>query len=242
MRYLLTITYDGGNYAGWQKQVNEKTIQGELENALKILLKEDVNLVGSGRTDSGVSALCQVAHFDTSVKIENFSKFVYSLNGILEKDIKVLDMKETDLHARFSAKKKTYLYKMYKSNIDLPLKHKSLRIDENTNVEEMKECLSYLAGEHDFKNFCSSGSEVENTVRKIFNTKFVEDYDNNDIKIYITGNGFLYKMVRNIVGLLLEVGKGKITKQEFLDIAFGDNVVNKKTAPAFALCLYKVEY
>lgn len=242
MRYLLTITYDGGNYAGWQKQVNEKTIQGELENALKILLKEDVNLVGSGRTDSGVSALCQVAHFDTSVKIENFSKFVYSLNGILEKDIKVLDMKETDLHARFSAKKKTYLYKMYKSNIDLPLKHKSLRIDEDTNVEAIKECLGCLTGEHDFKNFCSSGSEVENTVRKIYNTKLVEEYNDNGIEIYITGNGFLYKMVRNIVGLLLEVGKGKITKQEFLDIAFGDNEYNKKTAPAFALCLYNVLY
>jgi len=240
MRYLLTITYDGKNYAGWQKQLNTKTIQGEIENALKILLKEDVNLVGSGRTDAGVSALGQVAHFDTDSKIENLNKFVYSLNGILPNDIKVLSIKETELHARFSAKKKTYLYKMYKSNIDLPLKHKSLRIDENVDIALMKECANLLVGEKDFKNFCASGSEVESTIRTVHSIEIVETKEN--IEFYITGNGFLYKMVRNIVGLLLEVGGGKISKEEFLEFAFGDKVVSKKTVPGFALCLFELEY
>lgn len=242
MRYLLTITYDGENYAGWQKQLNNKTIQGEIEKALKILLKEDINIVGSGRTDAGVSALGQVAHFDTDAKIENLNKFMYSINGILPSDIKVLSIEETNLHARFSAKEKTYVYKMYQSNIDLPLMHKALRIDENVDIELMKECVRCLVGEHDFKNFCASGSEVESTVRKILKIKFVENYDDNTISLYITGNGFLYKMVRNIVGLLLEVGGGKIDKQQFLDLAFGNNFIVKKTAPAFPLCLFKVEY
>lgn len=240
MRYLLTITYDGENYAGWQKQLKEKTVQGEIENALKILLKEEVNVIGSGRTDAKVSALGQMAHFDTNVKIDNLSKFVYSLNGILENDIKILDIKETDLHARFSAKKKTYLYKMYKSDIDLPLKHKSLRIDENINVKLMVHCGKLLIGEHDFKNFCASGSEVESTVRTVYSVDIVENKE--DIEFYITGNGFLYKMVRNIVGLLLEVGSGKISKEEFLTVAFGDKKFSKKTVPGFALCLFELEY
>lgn len=242
MKYLLTITYDGENYAGWQKQLNTKTIQGEIENALKVLLKEDVKLVGSGRTDAGVSALGQVAHFDTEKQIDNISKFTYSLNGILPNDIKILKMEETDIHARFSAKEKTYLYKLYKSNIELPLMHKSLRIDEDVNVNIMQECAKLLVGEHDFKNFCASGSEVESTVRKIYKIKFVENHFDNSIEFYITGNGFLYKMVRNIVGLLLEVGGGKISKEEFLEIAFGDKKNSKKTAPSFALHLYNVLY
>lgn len=240
MRYLLTITYDGENFAGWQKQLNTKTIQGEIENALKILLKEDINVVGSGRTDAKVSALGQVAHFDTESNIENLDKFIYSINGILPNDIKVLKMEETELHARFSAKKKTYLYKMYKSNIDLPLKHKSLRIDGNVDIDLMRECANLLVGEKDFKNFCASGSEVESTVRTIYSIEIVENRE--DIEFYITGNGFLYKMVRNIVGLILEIGGGKISKEEFFNISFGDKEISKKTAPSFALCLYNVVY
>ena len=240
MRYLLTITYDGENYAGWQKQSKAKTVQGEIESALKILLKEDVNLVGSGRTDAKVSALGQVAHFETTKQIENLDRFMYSLNGILENNIRILSIKETDLHARFSAKKKTYLYKMYKSNIDLPLKHKSLRIDENIDINNMRECALLLVGEHDFKNFCASGSEVDSTVREINSIEIVESKE--DIEFYITGSGFLYKMVRNIVGLLLDVGGGKVTKDQFLESAFGHKEIAKKTAPPYALCLYEVKY
>ena len=239
MRYLLTITYDGQNYCGWQKQKTEKSVQGEIERALNILLKEEVNLVGSGRTDAGVSALKQVAHFDTNATIDNFSKFVYSLNGILNNDIKVLGIKETNFHARFSAKRKTYLYKMYKSNVELPLKFKSLRVDESIDLELMRDYSKHLIGEKDFKNFCASGSEVESTVRTIYSIDIVENKE--DIEFYITGNGFLYKMVRNIVGLLLEVAKSNIDEKQFLSVAFGETV-NKKTAPAYALFLKDVEY
>ncbi len=240
MRYLLTIQYNGENYAGWQVQPNHTTIQGEIERAIEIATKSKVNLVGSGRTDAGVNAICQVAHFDIDQDIKNEEKFIYSLNGILPSDIKILSMRKTDVHARFSAKKKTYLYKMYKSRVDLPLKFKSLRVDENIDIEAMKNCAKMLIGNHDFKNFCASNSSVDSTTRRIYSCKFL--CKGEDIEFFVAGNGFLYKMVRNIIGLLLEVGKGKIKQQEFLYYAFGEQNSRKFTAPAENLYLYSVKY
>lgn len=239
MKYLLTITYDGTNFAGFQRQKKgERTIQEELEKALKILLKHDINVVASGRTDSGVHAYNQVCHIECD-EIVDFYKFVRSMNGILPADVKVKDVKETKLHARFSAKRKTYLYKMYVSDIDLPLYNNFLRIPTNINFEYMKEAGELLIGEHDFKNFCASGSEVNSTIRTIYDIKWKKVGE--ELYFYITGNGFLYKMVRNIVGLLVELGKGKINYQQFKDYAFGS--LNKKfTAPAKALYLYNVKY
>ena len=151
----------------------------------------------------------------------------------------VKSIKETKLHARFSAKRKTYLYKMYISDIDLPLYDNFLRIPTNTNIYDMKMASEMLIGEHDFVNFCASGSEVQSTVRTIYSIKWKKVGE--ELHFYITGNGFLYKMVRNIVGLLVELGKGKITIEQFKDYAFGK--LNKKfTAPAKALHLYNVKY
>lgn len=240
MRYLLTIQYNGEKFAGWQVQPGKTTIQGEIERAIEIATKCKVNLVGSGRTDAGVNALCQVAHFDIDKEIKDEEKFVYSLNGILDNDIKILSIKKTDVHARFSAKKKTYMYKMYKSKVDLPLKFKALRVDNNIDFEAMKSCAKLLVGTHDFKNFCASNSSVDNTVRQVYSCKFVSK--NEDIDFFVTGNGFLYKMVRNIVGLLLEVGKGKIDKEKFLDYAFSMKNSKKFTVPAQNLYLYDVKY
>jgi len=240
MRYLLTISYKGEKFCGWQKQKNGNSIQEELENALKILLKEDVLIVGSGRTDAKVNAYKQKAHFDCEKEIGNISRFLYSLNSILPSDIKVLEMQETDLHARFSAKNKTYLYKMYKSEIELPLKNLELRIDADIDVNSMKECAKKLVGEHDFKNFCATGSEVETTVRTIYSLDIFEK--GQDVQLFVSGNGFLYKMVRNIVGLLLEVGKGKVALKDFEEVAFGNKKIVKKTAPPQALYLFDVVY
>lgn len=240
MRYLLTITYNGEGFCGWQKQKNGRSIQEEIESALFVLLKEKVNLVASGRTDAKVNAYKQKAHFDCETVVKNISRFLYSLNSILPKEVKVLEMEESELHARFSAKNKTYLYKMYKSEVELPFKNLELRVDKDVDVELMQKCAQFLVGEHDFKNFCASGSEIESTVRTIYSLDIIEH--GQDVELYVCGNGFLYKMVRNIVGLLLEVGKGKISIDEFKDFAFGDKIVAKKTAPPYALYLYDVVY
>lgn len=239
MRYLLTIQYNGENYAGWQIQPNQSTIQGEIEKAIEIITRQKVNIVGSGRTDAKVNAISQIAHFDIDDEIKDESKFVYSLNGVLPEDIKILSVEKTELHARFSAKKKTYLYKMYTSNTPLPLKYKSLRVDENIDIKKMQTCARLLIGEHDFKNFCASNSSVESTIRRIYACKFIKRGE--DIEFFITGNGFLYKMVRNIVGLLIQVGYGKIDKRTFLERAFGESK-NKFTAPGENLYLFSVKY
>ena len=239
MKYLLVISYNGTNFAGFQRQAKgERTIQAELEKSLKILLKQDINVVASGRTDSGVHAYNQVCHIECD-EITDFYKFVRSMNGILPADVKVKSIKETKLHARFSAKRKTYLYKMYVSDIDLPLYDNFLRVPTSINFEYMKEASELLVGEHDFANFCASGSEVQSTVRTIYNIKWKKVGE--ELHFYITGNGFLYKMVRNIVGLLIELGKGKINYEMFKDYAFG-NLNKKFTAPAKALYLFNVKY
>ena len=239
MKYLLTISYNGTNFAGFQRQKKgERTIQEELEKALKILLKQDIVVVASGRTDSGVHAYNQVCHIECD-EIKDFYKFVRSMNGILPSDVKVKDIKETKLHARFSAKRKTYLYKMYVSDIDLPLYDKFLRLPTSINFEYMKETSQLLVGEHDFAKFCASGSEVQSTIRTIYSIKWKKVGE--ELHFYITGNGFLYKMVRNIVGLLIELGKGKISYNQFKEYAFG-NLNKKFTAPSKALYLFNVKY
>lgn len=239
MKYLLVVTYDGTNFAGFQRQKKgERTIQEELEKALKILLKQDINVVASGRTDSGVHAYNQVCHIECD-EITDFYKFVRSMNGILPADIKVKSIKETKLHARFSAKRKTYLYKMYISDIDLPLYDNFLRLPTDINLQDMKKATAVLEGEHDFANFCASGSEVQSTVRTIYSIEWKKVGE--ELYFYITGNGFLYKMVRNIVGLFVELGKGKINQQQFKEYAFG-KADKKFTAPAKALYLYNVKY
>ena len=172
-------------------------------------------------------------------EIKDFYKFVRSMNGILPSDVKVKSVKETKLHARFSAKQKTYLYKMYISDIDLPLYDNFLRLPTTINFKDMKKASQILVGEHDFKNFCASGSEVQSTVRTIYDIKWKKVGE--ELHFYITGNGFLYKMVRNIIGLVIELGKGKISLMQFEDYAFGNNA-KKFTAPAKALYLYNVKY
>ena len=238
MRYLMITTYNGTKFSGFQKQKQGNAIQNHLEDALKTILKQDIQTTGSGRTDAGVSAYSQPVHFETETEIEP-NKFIRSMNGLLPDDIKVLSIEKSNIHARFDAKKKTYQYKMYRNNIELPLKQNSLRINENINIKEMKKFAKYLIGEHDFKGFQASGSPTETTIRTIYNAKL--NICENDITFEITGNGFLYKMVRNIVGTMLLIGEGKLNLKELKPTLF-NSFKAKTTAKPEYLYLKNVEY
>lgn len=238
MRYLMIVQYNGLNYNGFQKQNNGNTIQNQLENALKTILKEDITCIGSGRTDAKVSAFIQPVHFDCNKGI-NTTKVLNSLNGILPDDIKILSIKETNLHARFDAKNKTYVYKMYLSNINLPLYNDALRISSKFDIKLMKKFLKNIVGTHDFNSFKASGSDVENTTRTIYKAKLVRE--GIYLNLYITGNGFLYKMVRNIVGTMLKIGEGKINLNEIKNTLFTTFKASNTAKPEF-LYLYNVEY
>lgn len=238
MRYLLKITYDGKNYSGWQRQPNANSIQQELESAIKTLTKQETNCVASGRTDAKVSAYSQMVHFDTNKKLDE-KKFIYSINGILPTYIKVLSIAPTTFHARFDAKKKTYVYKMYVSNISLPLQTDALQISENLDFKSMKKFLKTIKGTHDFAGFRASGSDTETSVRTIYSIKLKKE--NNYLNFIVTGNGFLYKMVRNIVGTMLKIGEGKLKLNEIKSKLF-TNFKSTYTAPPEFLYLENVKY
>ncbi len=238
MRYLMTVTYDGKNYSGYQIQPNADTIQAQLEKSILIITKQNVTCTASGRTDAKVSAYCQPVHFDIDSQL-NEKKFLHSINGILPSDIRVLNIKPSKLHARFSAKKKTYIYKMHLSNIDLPLKSQSLRISPNINIRAMKRFIRLLKGTHDFIGFRASGGENDTTIRTIFSIKLKKH--NDDLIFSVTGNGFLYKMVRNIVGTMLSIGENKRKLSTIKPTLFTTFKATNTAKPDY-LYLYNVEY
>lgn len=234
----MIVQYNGKNYNGFQKQNNGNTIQNMLESALKTIFKTEILTVGSGRTDSKVSAFMQPVHFDVEKEIDT-NKVLNSLNGILPSDIKVLSLIESNIHARFDAKQKTYCYKMYISNVDLPLYNNALKISPNLNYKAMKKFLKMIVGTHDFAGFQASGSETETSVRTIFSAKLKKE--NQYLNFYITGNGFLYKMVRNIVGTMLKVGEGKTNLNELKSTLFSTFKATHTAKPEF-LYMMNVEY
>ena len=234
----MIVSYNGKNYCGYQVQNNGNTIQAELEKAIAIITKENVTCTASGRTDAKVSAYAQPVHFDIEKEL-NERKFLNSLNGLLPDDIRVLSIEQTSLHARFSAKKKTYVYKMYLSTIELPLYTNALRVDPNINLKAMKKFVSKLIGTHDFKGFMASGSQVDSTVRTIYKTKLTRN--GICLNLEITGNGFLYKMVRNIVGTMLKIGENKLSLKEIKPLLF-TNFKATSTAKPDYLYLKNVKY
>jgi len=234
----MIVQYNGLNYNGFQKQNNKNTIQDKLEEALSTILKEQIQCTGSGRTDAKVNAYFQPVHFDAEKEI-NTQKVLFSLNGILPNDIKVLSLVESNLHARFDAKNKTYCYKMYASNVDLPLYNNALKISPDLNFKEMKKFLKQITGTHDFKCFMASGSSIESTVRTVYKAKLIKS--GKHLNLYITGNGFLYKMVRNIVGTMLKIGEGKLNLKEIKPTLFSTFKAVHTAKPEF-LYLYNVEY
>ena len=248
MRYVLKIAYDGTAYAGWQRQKNALTVQEVLEEALFKALKISVSITASGRTDAGVHAVGQVCHFDSEKITVPFHKLPDCLNVYLPADIRVLEGWEgkDGFDSNRSAKRKTYAYSLYLSKRDMPLKDRySVRIEDRLDVALLNEYAKCMEGTHDFKAFCASGSSVKTTVRTIYQIQIEESesFGSKDIKIFVTGNGFLYNMVRTMVGEMIALATGKKTQESLLQ-AFetGDRSLLGKTMPAKGLTLMEVLY
>lgn len=242
-RIRIIVAYDGTNYHGWQIQDNGNTIEAELNKCLSELLGEDIRVIGASRTDSRVHALGNVAVFDTENPMPA-SKISYALNQRLPEDIRIQKSEEVppDWHPRQCESRKTYEYRIYRAEFPMPVKRLYSYFTYHTlNVQRMREAAAYLEGEHDFKSFCQTGAQVENTVRTIYSL-WVEE-QGQDLVIRVCGNGFLYNMVRIIVGTLLEVGLGKREPESMPDIlAARDRAAAGATAPAHGLTLLKYEF
>ncbi len=240
----LTIEYDGKDFNGWQKQPNKLNIQGEIERAIEIITGgEKVELIASGRTDAGVNALGQVANFRTESTMP-IEKMAYAINSQLKKAIRVQKAEEVDekFHSRYTCKKKTYRYTINNSEQGSAIfrymqYHYPVKLDEN----KMDEGVKYLIGEHDFKSFKASGTSSKSSVRVIYDAKVWREGDL--IYIELTGNGFLYNMIRIIAGTLIEVGEGTIEPAEVKAILEAkDRSRAGKTVSPSGLCLMGVEY
>ena len=237
--YAITISYDGGGFCGWQHQPNGASIQDAVEHAILRLTGEKVKVVGSGRTDAGVHALGQVASFALSSEVAERT-IVGGLNAHLPKSIRVLSAEITadDFDARKSAKKKTYMYLMYRGK-ELPVLYSRALCVGDVDIKAMRAQAKTLIGTHDFTTFKAAGSSAKTSVRTVYDAH-IED-DGFFVKLFITANGFLYNMVRIIAAQLVKVGKG-----EEVDIASllekRDRTEAKETAPAHALYLYSVDY
>ena len=239
----LTIEYDGKDFNGWQKQPNKLNIQGTIEQAIKNITGEEVELNASGRTDAGVHALGQVANFKTNSEIP-IEKFAIAINSNLKKSIIIKKAEEVDerFHSRLNCKRKTYRYIINNSPYGTAIyRYLETHISQKLNIEKMKKAIKYFEGEHDFKAFKASGTSNKNSVRIIYNTKLYEKDDR--IIIELTGNGFLYNMVRIIAGTLVDVGLEKIEPSKIEDIIKEGKRENAgKTLPPNGLYLVNVEY
>ncbi len=244
MRKLkLTLEYDGTGYGGWQVQDNADTVQGRVEAALGEVLREEVRIHGAGRTDAGVHALGQVAHFETASALpaENILK---GANTHLPPDIVILatDEADPDFHARYSARSKVYRYRILLRDLRSPLaRFRALRVSPPLDRERMRAAAKLLTGRHDFAAFAAAGSSVKDTVRNL--TRLEVKEEGEELVLEFSADGFLYRMVRNLVGTLLEVGKGKLTVEEVAGILRSrDRKKAGPTAPAYGLYLVSVVY
>lgn len=242
-RVKLIISYDGTNYCGWQVQINGITVEEVINRELSRMLGEDIAVIGASRTDSGVHALGNVAVFDTFSKIPP-EKMCFALNQRLPDDIRIQDSCEVplDFHPRYCDSTKTYEYKILNGRFDNPVMRLYTHfVYMPLDYEKMQEAAKYLVGEHDFKSFCSARTQVTDTVRTIYSLDVSKEDD--IIKIRISGNGFLYNMVRIIVGTLIKVGLKVYPPEYVKEIleACDRNVAGPK-APAKGLTLIGIVY
>lgn len=221
MRYFMTFTYDGSKYKGYQKQARVKTIQGEIEKALKIINdNKAVSIHASGRTDAFVHALNQKAHFDLEMNI-TCEKLIKALNSLIPEDIYIKDIVEVkdNFHARFDVKAKEYLYKINMGEYDPIERNYVYQYNKRLDVVEMERALKYLEGEHNFKSFSKTDEEKDDYTRTVVQTNLIRDIKNvNKITISFVGTGFLRYMVRNMVGTLIEIGEGKRKSEDIITI------------------------
>jgi len=240
--YKLTIAYDGTNYRGWQYQPDQSTIQGTIHRALQIITKRRPKLYGAGRTDAGVHALGQVANFHTKLSIPPDS-MKRAINSLIPPDIRIMKCEIVDdkFNARFHSKGKVYEYRVYRGEIVSPFLYRYVaHVYFPLDVEAIKKASELLVGEKDFSSFTSE-SEGKNKIRKI---ESFEVWEEGEMLYFrVRGNGFLKYMVRIMVGTLLEVGKGKITLNDFEKILEAkDRTLAGPTAPPQGLFLLKVLY
>ena len=242
-RIKLVAAYDGTNYHGSQIQNNGETIEGVLKKELSSLLQEEINLIGASRTDAGVHARGNVYVFDTESRIPP-EKFTYALNARLPEDIRIQESCEVpeDFHPRHQDTVKTYEYRILNRKLPLPEYRLYAHFTyEALDVGKMQEACKYFVGEHDFASFCAAGSQVESTVRIIYDLHV--EKQGELLTISVTGNGFLYNMVRIIAGTLMKVGNGSIVPENISKIIAGkDRTLAGPTAPAKGLTLVEIRY
>lgn len=249
MNYKLLIQYDGTDFHGWQVQENDRTIQGELERVIGMLEDAKVAVIGSGRTDAGVHAEGQIAN--VFIKREfTPQKLGAAINGNLWRDIRILKAEKApeDFHARFSAKKKTYVYRIINAPVMSPFWRRFAHHENRPlDIGRMNQAARLLLGEHDWTAFASAQSDGESRLRTVFDCVIESQWDArasaNLLELRITANGFLRYMVRSLVGTLIEVGRGEKDSDTIQTaIVTGDRSLAGKTAPANGLTLLKVEY
>lgn len=242
-RVKLVVAYDGTNYHGWQVQDNGITIEEVLNRTISELVQEDIKVIGASRTDAGVHACGNVAVFDTESRIPG-DKFSFALNQRLPEDIRIQESCEVgaDFHPRYADTVKTYEYNILNRRFELPSKRLYAAFCYYPmDIERMNQAAAYLVGEHDFKSFCSAGAQVQTTVRTIYAVNVTKDDDM--VHIRITGNGFLYNMVRIIAGTLMQVGTGLMEPEQVKEILEArDRSKAGPTAVAKGLTLVEIRY
>lgn len=241
-RYFVYFKYDGTAYHGWQIQPNAVSVQEKLQNALSTLLREDIQVVGAGRTDTGVHARMMVAHFDTDKNVD-VAQLVYKLNRLLPKDIsadKVIPV-EHDMHARFSAKSRTYHYYVHQHK-DPFFRNYSCGLFYDLDFDRMNEAASMLLEYEDFAAFCKSNTDVKTTLCDVTEARWIKDGEYN-WHFVITANRFLRNMVRAVVGTLIDVGRGRISVADFRAVIEGRRRSGAgESMPGNALFLENIEY
>lgn len=241
--YKLVIQYDGGRYKGWQRLGNsDNTIQGKIENVLSEMAGRKIEIIGSSRTDAGVHALAQVANFKISENLTEAEIMNY-LNRYLPQDISIVEVASVHerFHARYNAKDKTYVYKIWNKEYTNPFMRKySMHVEKPLNIAEMKKACQYFIGEHDFTAFSNAKSKKKSMVRKIYSL----DIEENEgfIQVRVRGNGFLYNMVRKIVGTLIKVGLGEMEAEAIPNILHSKERDQAGFAEADGLYLEKIDF
>lgn len=246
MRHQLIIAYDGTPFGGWQAQMNSVAIQSLIEKALSTILREEISLFGSGRTDAGVHAFGQSAHFDTTKSFEP-RRLILSGNALLPPEIRLMNVQEVskDFHARYDATGKIYHYHIHLDKAPDPFKRLySYHFPYPLDLNILNESAPYFLGTHDFSSFANEareGSAAKNAVRTLTRLDIIEEP--GGIRLEFEGNGFLYKMVRNITGTLIDIARGKHKIEEIPEmLAAKDRKRAGTTAPALGLCLVQVLY
>lgn len=242
-RIKLTVAYDGTNYSGWQIQPNAVTIEKVLDDSIYSLTGERIHVIGASRTDAGVHALGNVAVFDTDSTIPG-ERFSYALNRFLPEDVSVQQSVQVRdiFHPRHCNTIKTYEYKILNTTFPIPqMRNFSWHVPGKLCVEKMQEAADLLIGEHDFKSFCCVRTQTETTIRHIYSLEVIPE--GSLLTIRVTGNGFLYNMVRIITGTLIQVGKGQLQAEDIRQmLSAKDRTTAGQTAPPQGLTLVGIRY